>query len=152
MAHLPVEDAERLLQAACRSAENAYAPYSQFPVGAALLTKDGSVVTGVNVENVSYGLTLCAERTAIVKAVAEGHRQFKAIAVWASCRMHGAVTPCGACRQVLAEFLEADCPVIMADAQTGQVRQLTMRMLLPEAFGADPGGSCQDTGSSKPGG
>lgn len=145
--------AEALLNAARQAASLAYAPYSDFPVGAALLTMDGEVITGVNVENASYGLTICAERTAITRAVAEGKRQFQAIAVWASQRPHGSVTPCGACRQFLAEFLTPDSPVIYSDAQTGEIKNLLMGALLPEAFGPgfDRGGNCPDIGSSKPG-
>jgi cytidine deaminase len=118
--------AEQLLAAARLAAEDAYAPYSHFPVGAALLTDDGELITGVNVENVSYGLTICAERSAIVRAVSQGETRFSAIAVWATRRPHGAVTPCGACRQFLAEFLKPDAPVIMSTSATGAVKMLTM--------------------------
>jgi cytidine deaminase len=147
-------EAEALLQAARQAAELAYAPYSHFPVGAALLTTDGETITGVNVENASYGLTICAERTAVTRAVAQGKRQFKAIAVWASQRPHGSVTPCGACRQFLVEFLSPDSPVILSDAQTGALKTLTMGGLLPEAFGPGfaPDGNYPDKGNSKPGG
>ena len=102
----------------------------------------------------SYGLTICAERTALVRAVAEGKREFAAIAVWATKLPNGSVTPCGACRQFLAEFLKPDSLVIMSDAQTGEVKTLTMSALLPEAFGPGiaPDGNCPDTGSSTPGG
>ncbi len=141
--------ASSLLDAARQAAEKAYAPYSHFPVGAALLTYSGEILTGVNVENVSYGLTLCAERVAMGRAVAEGHQRFQAIAVWALKKPHGAVTPCGACRQVLAEFFAPDAPVVMNDAQTGEPRLLTMASLLPEAFDGD--GSFRDTNSSTPG-
>ncbi|WP_303672769.1 cytidine deaminase [Vampirovibrio chlorellavorus] len=132
---ISVEQTRSLLNAAQAAAENAYAPYSDFPVGAALLTTSGVLFTGVNVENASFGLTLCAERTAVVKAVSEGHRDFQAIAVWASRRPHGSVTPCGACRQVLAEFLSPHTPVILTDESNGQLRILSMAELLPEAFG-----------------
>lgn len=143
--------AGELLQAARDAAGEAYVPYSHFPVGAALLTEAGEIITGCNVENGSYGLTLCAERTAIAKAVSDGKRNFQALAVWAEARPHGAVTPCGACRQVLAEFLTADCPVIFNDAASGETRSLTMVSLLPEAFGfADGGGNSLDTNSSIP--
>ena len=147
-------EAEALLQAACKAAELAYAPYSHFPVGAALLTTDGETITGVNVENASYGLTICAERTAITRAVAQGKRQFKAIVLWACQRPHPSVTPCGACRQFLAEFLLPESPVITSDAQTGALKTLTMGGLLPEAFGPGfvPDGNCPDRGSNKPGG
>lgn len=127
--------AEALLEQARLAAENAYAPYSDFPVGAALLAENGEIYRGVNVENASFGLTLCAERTAIVKAVSEGQTRFQAIAVWASRRPHGSVTPCGACRQVMAEFLQPDTPVILSDAETGQIQSMTLSELLPKAFG-----------------
>lgn len=127
--------AESLLEQARLAAENAYAPYSDFPVGAALLAENDEIFRGVNVENASYGLTLCAERTAIVKAVSEGQTRFQAIAVWASRRPYGSVTPCGACRQVMAEFLQPDTPVILSDVETGQIQTLTLSELLPKAFG-----------------
>lgn len=126
---------ESLLQQAREAAANAYAPYSHFPVGAALLSATGEVFIGVNVENASYGLTICAERSAIVRAVSQGQKRFQAIAVWAMARPHGSVTPCGACRQFLAEFFSPDSPIIMSDAQTGALKTLTMAELLPEAFG-----------------
>ena len=99
------EMAERLMDAARLAADTAYAPYSNFPVGAAVLTADGTIVTGCNVENASYPLTNCAERVAIGTAVAAGAREIQAIAVYAP-RME-AVTPCGACRQVINEFKPA---------------------------------------------
>jgi cytidine deaminase len=131
---LPAEEALHLLALARQAAENAYAPYSDFPVGAALLAEDGRVFSGVNVENVSYGLTICAERSALVSAVSQGYRQFKAIAVIASRRPHGSVTPCGACRQMLSEFMKPDAPVIMTDAETGNTFQSAIKDLLPSAF------------------
>jgi cytidine deaminase len=144
--------AEALLQAARDAAENAYAPYSHFPVGAALLLEDGAIVTGVNVENASYGLTICAERTAVVSAVAQGHRQFSAIAVWASRRPYGSVTPCGACRQFLAEFMDAESLVLCSDAETGRLKRFTMADLLPEMFGPPPDSAdnYQDRDSNTP--
>lgn len=135
MTHPDTPSAESLLNAAKLAAGKAYAPYSDFPVGAALLTEAGEIVTGCNVENASYGLTICAERTAVAKAVSEGKQRFQAVAVYASRRPQGSVTPCGACRQVLAEFLPPDAPVYFSDAETGAVRMLTMAALLPEAFG-----------------
>ena len=137
-----------LLAYARFAVENAYAPYSDFPVGAALLCADGSMVPGVNVENVSYGLTLCAERCAVSSAIAQGKRDFVAIAVIASKRPHGSVTPCGACRQVLAEFLPADAPVIMTDAQSGAAIVSTVAGLLPSGFGSGEGGNFPGTGSN----
>jgi cytidine deaminase len=117
----------QLLAAARRAAKNAYAPYSKFKVGAALLCKDGSVVTGCNVENVSYGLTICAERVAIGRAIAEGKRAFVAIAVAALGKMGKNVRPCGACRQVLAEFLPGG-QVICGD------QSFSVSELLPRRF------------------
>jgi len=100
-----------LFEAALSAAANAYAPYSRFRVGAALLTEDGKVVTGVNVENRSFGLTNCAERSAVFAAVSSGIRKFSAIAI-ATPDSDYPVGPCGACRQVLSEFMSAETPVI----------------------------------------
>ncbi len=124
-----VSDSE-LVQAALKARERAYAPYSGYRVGAALLCGDGRVFTGCNVENASYGLSICAERVAVFKAVSAGCRDFAAIAVAGSdedfCR------PCGACRQVLAEFAP-DLRVLTAD-RTGRWSEHTLAQLLPEAF------------------
>ncbi len=121
----------RKLIAAARAAQRAaYAPYSKFPVGAALLTSGGKVFTGVNVENASYGLSICAERVAVGKAVSEGHRKFQAIAVVAP---SASLSPCGACRQVLAEF--GECVIISADSRnTKRVHLHLLSELLPHAF------------------
>lgn len=126
--------ARTLLAQARDAAEKAYAPYSHFQVGAALLSKQGDIFIGVNIENASYGLTLCAERVALAKAVSEGTRGFTAMAVWATSRPHGAVTPCGACRQFMAEFISPTGHVIMSDAETGVPVIFTMAALLPAAF------------------
>ena len=96
------EKREFLMTEAMSAQEKAYSPYSKFKVGAAILTKDGKVFTGCNVENVSYGVTICAERVAAFKAISEGHSEFESIAVFAS--SDKPTYPCGACRQVLAEF------------------------------------------------
>ncbi len=122
-------DMEALWKAARAAAEASYSPYSHFRVGAALLCKDGSVVCGTNVENRSYGLTICAERSAIVRAVAEGTRDFAAIAI-ATPDADYPVGPCGACRQVLAEFLAADAPVVFASTE-GEAVHSTVGALLP---------------------
>ena len=106
---------ENLFKKALEAAKNAYAPYSNFHVGAAVLLTDGSIVTGVNVENRSYGLTNCAERTAIFKAVSEGKTDFKAIAI-ATPDANYPVSPCGACRQVISEFMGVDTPVIFGSS------------------------------------
>lgn len=126
---LTPEQAAALLAAARATLGHAYAPFSGFRVGAALLCEDGSVVNGVNVENSSYGLTVCAERAAVFSAVAAGRRNFNAIAVVAGDR--SAVTPCGACRQVLHEF-SPDMLVVL-DAPAGPVI-VPLAELLPHAF------------------
>ncbi len=119
---------QALIAAAIQARERAYAPYSRFPVGAALLTASGKRFMGCNVENASTGLTVCAERVAVWKAVSESEREFRAIAVATEV---GAM-PCGACRQVLSEFAE-DMPVLVADLQ-GHVWQTSLGVLLPAAF------------------
>jgi cytidine deaminase len=122
---------DELVALAAQARRHAYAPYSHFAVGAALLAKSGRVYTGANVENASYGLSVCAERVAVWKAVAEGERAFTAIAVVTE----NGVSPCGACRQVLAEFAgdPQSLRLIVADAQ-GRRRTYTLAELLPEAF------------------
>jgi cytidine deaminase len=125
--------AEQLLVAAREAATRAYAPYSEFPVGAALLTDDGTMITGCNVENASYGLTVCAERVAVFCAAAAGHRTFRAIAVTAP-RL-AAVTPCGACRQVLNEFKPGDRDLIVILDGVAGPEQVPLDELLPRAFG-----------------
>lgn len=122
---------ERLLSAAAAARTRAYAPYSKFLVGAALLTEKGAVITGANTENASYGLTVCAERVAIFNALHAGHRQFKALAVFTETSPPS--SPCGACRQVLWEFA-GDIPVFMGNAQ-GEVTESTLKSLLPSPFG-----------------
>ncbi len=130
---ITAETRDRLIAAACAARPRAYAPYSRFTVGAALLADDGRVYTGVNVENASYGLTVCAERNAVGTMVAEDGRRIMAVAV---CTENG-VTPCGACRQVLSEFADdqSDVPVWIIDGQGG-VRETTLAALLPDDFGA----------------
>jgi cytidine deaminase len=122
---------DELIASAAAARERAYAPYSNFKVGAALKGKSGRVYTGCNVENAAYGPSMCAERTAIFKAVSEGEREFEAIAVVTE---NGA-SPCGSCRQVMMEFAPA-MTVIIADTQ-GQVRSTTVRDLLPDGFTAE---------------
>jgi cytidine deaminase len=123
-----VEKFDQLVAAAQVVRRNAYAPYSGFTVGAALLAEDGVIYTGCNVENASYGLTVCAERNAVFHAIASGTRDFVAVAV----ATENGVTPCGACRQVLAEF-NPRMDVILVDA-AGHVRETTLAALLPDAF------------------
>lgn len=122
------------LVAAARAArEMAYAPYSRFPVGAAVQTADGRVFTGANVENAAYGLAQCAERVAVAQAVLSGSTRLAAVAIIAD--SPHPVAPCGACRQVLAEFAAGDLRIIMANV-AGQLRVATLGELLPGAFGA----------------
>lgn len=125
--------AERLLAAARDAAERAYAPYSRSPVGAAVLTADGSVMTGCNVENASYGLTVCAERVAVASAIAAGHRSIVAVAVTAP--RATTVTPCGACRQVLNEFKLPGRDLVVILDGVGGPELIFLRELLPRAFG-----------------
>jgi len=121
---------DKLIAAATQARENAHAPYSNFRVGAALRAKSGQVYTGCNVENATYGLTLCAERVAVFKAISEGDRGFEAIAiVAASDRL---TPPCGACRQVLWEFC-GDIEVILANLK-GEVEVTRVTSLLPQPF------------------
>lgn len=126
-----------MVRAALKAREGAVAPYSRFKVGAALLTKRGEIVTGANVESASYGLTCCAERVALFKALTAGQRDFTAVAVVA--RHDGGALPCGACRQLLAEYAP-EARVWVADARhPAQVREFSMDELLPGAFrGFDP--------------
>ncbi len=104
-------DLQKLYEAALKASENSYSPYSNFPVGAALLLPDGKVITGANIENRSYGLTNCAERRAIFAAASAGYRTFCALAI-ATPKADYPVGPCGACRQVISEFAPADVPVV----------------------------------------
>ena len=123
----------RLLESARQAAHNAYVPYSRFPVGAAVQTADGSVFTGCNVENASYGLTICAERSAVSAAVAAGHSEITAVAV--SAPKVPDTSPCGACRQVLNEFRspKSGMSVILDDGASGTI--ISLDDLLPRAFG-----------------
>ncbi len=121
---------QELIALAAQARELAYAPYSHYAVGAALLGKRGRVYTGCNVENAVYPLCICAERTAVVKAVSEGEREFEAIAVVTA----NGGTPCGSCRQVLAEF-GLEMRVLIATPE-GLISETTVDELLPGAFGA----------------
>jgi len=127
---------ERLMEQAKRAAQSTYSPYSHFPVGAALLTADGEVVQGCNVENISYGLTNCAERSALFSAISQGHapRSFKAMAVYAP--NVSLISPCGACRQVMLELMAKDAVVIWQGRDPAATRTWTLEQLLPGAFDA----------------
>lgn len=122
---------EELVKAARQAREQAYAPYSKFEVGAAVESSDGRVFGGCNIENSSSGLTVCAERVALGKAISEGARSFTRIAVIAD--THSPVPPCGACRQVIFELCGAEALVLMANLQ-GLIETATIRELLPAPF------------------
>jgi len=121
---------ETLIHKAMEAWKRAYAPYSDYAVGAALLTESGKIYEGVNIENAVYPLTICGERVAVFKAVSEGEKSFRAIAVVTK----NGGTPCGSCRQVLAEF-GLDTVVLIADLQGNLLHELTVAELLPHAFG-----------------
>lgn len=122
-----------LLRAAQRAAAHSYSPYSRFPVGAALRTAGGRIFVGTNVENASYGLTICAERVAMGAAIAAGCRRFAAMAVVGGKRR--AARPCGACLQVIAEFCGPDFPVLVASStHPDRAERLCLSTLLPQAF------------------
>ena len=125
-----------LLAAAQRAAQSSYSPYSQFPVGAALLTADGQVIQGCNVENISFGLTNCAERSALFAAIGQGHapRSFTAMAVYAG--KVELISPCGACRQVLLELMAPDAVILCQGSDPAATRRWTLEELLPGAFNA----------------
>lgn len=128
-----------LYERAVRAREHSYAPYSKFHVGAALLTEAGQVFTGCNIENAAYGPSICAERTAIFKAVSEGERAFSAIAVAGG--PEGAehlefCPPCGVCRQVMAEFCDAERFRVILGNSEGRTVSFKLRELLPLGFGA----------------
>ena len=124
-------DIKHLTELAQQAMSNAYVPYSKFKVGAVLITDNDEVILGCNIENASYGLTNCAERTAIFKAVSEGKTTFKQLAVIGD--TEGPITPCGACRQVISEFCEKDMPVVLLNLK-GDVLETTVGELLPWSF------------------
>ena len=124
-------DKNTLVEKAIEARSKAYVPYSKFQVGAAIITSNDKVFLGCNIENASYGLTNCAERTAIFKAVSEGDQEIKAIAVVAD--TEGPVSPCGACRQVIAEFATDDTKIYLANLN-GDVKETTISEILPGYF------------------
>ena len=143
-----MDDYRELLDAAIQARHNAYAPYSHFRVGAALLTKDGEIFTGCNVENASYPAGICAERTALVKAVSEGKREFTAIAVAGSMEhfndagelkdeLTSLSFPCGICRQMLREFVDPGSFFVLTADPEGKLVKFTLSQLLPESFGPE---------------
>ena len=124
-------DKEKLIIESKTAREKAYVPYSKFPVGAALLGENGIVYHGCNIENSAFSMTNCAERTAFFKAISEGIHSFKALAVTGD--TDGPISPCGACRQVIAEFCDGEMPVYLTNLK-GDVMETTVAELLPGAF------------------
>jgi len=124
---------QELLAQAQKALEQAYAPYSRYPVGAAVLWESGRMTAGSNVENASYGLTICAERNAVFQGIALGERKIKAVAVAVPCRE--IPSPCGACRQVIREFA-SDCDILLVNGR-GEVKETTLAELLPHSFGPE---------------
>ncbi len=120
-----------LIEKALEASKYAYTPYSHYQVGAAILTKDNNIYTGCNIENASYGLTICAERVAIFKAISEGEKEIKAIAVITNDEEYA--KPCGSCLQVMAEFMKDDATIILANKNKEYIVK-TLKELLPEAF------------------
>ena len=130
-------DDEKLMEAARKASENSYSPYSHFQVGAAVLTRDGDVITGCNVENSSYSLSICAERAAIFKAVSMGRKKGDFVKIAVAGRFHNGdwqfCSPCGACRQVLYEFTEGQFQVIYLD-KSGALQSVPIEKLIPDGF------------------
>lgn len=124
-------DKKKYIEEANKMLSKAYIPYSKFPVGAALVTKEDKIYTGCNIENASYGLCNCAERTAIFKAVSEGERDFSYLVITGE--TDGPISPCGACRQVIAEFCDPKMPVLLTNVK-GDEKEVTVEQLLPGAF------------------
>ena len=126
-------DKQKLITLALQAYAGAYAPYSQYAVGAAVLTAEGKIYTGCNIENAAYPSSMCAERVAIFKAVSEGHRKLQAIAVVT----HNGGSPCGGCRQVMREFGSDGMEVLIADAHGNLLDEMTLAELLPRSFGPE---------------
>ena len=126
---------EKLIKKAIEMLNFSYAPYSNFHVGAALLTSEGEIYTGCNIENAAYGPSNCAERTAIFKAVSEGKKEFEAIAIVGgkNGKIENFCPPCGVCRQVLAEFCKKDFEIVLAKS-TNEYKIMTLEQLLPDSF------------------
>lgn len=129
---MPKNSKRRLVREALAAQKRAVAPYSRFAVGAALLTTSGKVIRGANVESASYGLTCCAERVALFKALTEGHKTFSAVAVVAP--LDEGATPCGACRQLLAEYAPKAVVWVADSRNPEKIREFNVRELLPDSF------------------
>ncbi|MGV8026303.1 MAG: cytidine deaminase [Anaerolineaceae bacterium] len=127
-----LDEKTKLIQIAIEARKKAYVPYSHYPVGAALLTKSGKIYTGANIENAAFSVTICAERTAIFKAVSEGERDLQAIAVVTK----NGGTPCGSCRQVMAEF-NPNMKIYIANEKGELIQETTLKEILPGYFGPE---------------
>ena len=127
-----LDEKTRLIQIALEARKNAYVPYSHYPVGAALLTESGKIFIGTNIENAAFSVTICAERTAIFKAVSEGERDLQAIAVVTK----NGGTPCGSCRQVMAEF-NPNMKIYIADEHGKLIQETVLKEILPGYFGPE---------------
>ncbi|NIZ18402.1 cytidine deaminase [Entomospira culicis] len=129
---LNLKTKEELIHHAVQASDKSYSPYSHFAVGAALLTNDETIITGANIENISFGLSNCAERSAIFSALSQGITEFKAIAIF-SPQAKTPLQPCGACRQVLAEFVPESFPILLI-SQNKEVTETTLGALFPMSF------------------
>ena len=127
-------DYKEIIEKAVEAKNNSYSPYSKFRVGAALITEDGEIFTGANIENASYGLTICAERTAAFSAVLAGEKNFKAIVIASDSQDY--ISPCGACRQVMAELCGLDIDVVMLNSEK-DYKVAKLKELLPYSFDKD---------------
>lgn len=132
MTNLSEEQIDKLCEAAADAFTRAYVPYSHFPVGAAILMKNGDIVKGCNIENCSYPLSNCAERTAMFSAIAQGYKKDDMIAIAVAAPTENLTTPCGACRQVMMELMGPDTPVILTNTKRHKI--FTASQLLPETF------------------
>ena len=146
---MPKISQRTLIEAAIEARKYAVAPYSNFQVGAALLTRNGHIVTGANVESASYGLTCCAERIALFKALTDGHTDFTSIAITARCP--DGPMPCGACRQLLAEYASSAKVWVADTLHPNKIRSFRVTQLLPEAFSSTalPALETNETGTRK---
>ena len=124
---------EQLIQAAIDGTKHCHVPYSKFKVGAAILMKDGTVITGANIENSSYGLSMCAERTALYHAHLKGFRKEDIVSMAVIGPTSGPISPCGACRQVMHELMDAKTPIYLSNLKK-EIKQVTPESLLPYAF------------------
>lgn len=128
-----MQDLERLLAEAKKARLNAYTPYSNFKVGAAILLDDGKIISGCNVENASYGLTNCAERTTLFKMISEGYRRENTVSFLIIGDTKEPISPCGACRQVMSELLKPNCKIYLANLND-DIKELSLEELLPYGF------------------